>query len=212
MAFQQPQEPQEKVTLEWDGMAGDWDDMAGGYAEAFHHQLWKLTNLDRPVDCVVDFGCGTGLLTERLLKDCNQIIAIDAAPKMVEIVLDKIKSREWTNVSAMTAVLGKEDPLPEVKESVDLIVASSVLSFIPSSTLEATMKVLGKYLRRGGLFCHSDFPDSDSKPPGVEGMTKKKMETIYAMAGLVVDSIHTVRFNLGDNHDFDVVIGVARKP
>ena len=48
-------------------MAGEWDDLAYGYRNAFVKILFEQTGLDPMAKrVVVDFGCGTGLLTKSL--------------------------------------------------------------------------------------------------------------------------------------------------
>jgi hypothetical protein len=72
--------PQEKVNQEWDAMAGEWDDMASGYAPGFFCLLWKHTGLDpkddsSKLEAVVDFGCGTGLMTKQHLSESLSVLS-----------------------------------------------------------------------------------------------------------------------------------------
>lgn len=57
---------------------------------------------------VVDFGCGTGLLTAKLSAApwCAKVLALDASGAMVRAVHDKMRARDWHGVQAVTAVLG----------------------------------------------------------------------------------------------------------
>ena len=41
---------------------------------------------------VLDFGCGTGLLTEKIAPLVNEIVAIDSSPKMIEVLRKKPKA------------------------------------------------------------------------------------------------------------------------
>jgi SAM-dependent methyltransferase len=274
---------QQKVTAEWDVMAGEWDDLASGYAKAFYRMLLSKTGdlfLKAPppdtaeassasssLVTVLDFGCGTGLLTEKLLQQSYirkriKIAAIDASSKMIEVLQEKILCRGWSsNVTAHAVVLAnlnlgddsdsetkstsddgmgnsssqessssssiiKDELLDSLQGSVDLIVASSVLTFIPHDDLEVTMRILGKLLRPGtGLLVHSDWPKSEAMHP--DAMSEEKALQIYAMAaaapalasgddvggiGLQVVSMGIEPFNMGDGGSVDVFVGVARKP
>ena len=99
---------QDKVTREWDAMAGEWDDMAAGYRDEFVKLLWKETEYDDPDKrknlVVLDFGCATGLLTEAVRTQVKQVIGMDVAPSMIQVLKDKIKAGEWDNVEAYCAV------------------------------------------------------------------------------------------------------------
>jgi cyclopropane fatty-acyl-phospholipid synthase-like methyltransferase len=179
--------------------------------------LWEKTGL--PPDgkdslVVLDFGCGTGLLTEVLQKKAAQVICVDAAPLMVEQVEEKIRAREWKNVKAYTAVLARlEQSPPSVKQDleawndkVDLVVASSVFSFIPQQDLPGTMKKLGELLKsNGGVLCHSDWPKSDEHP---DGMTEESALKMYEMAGLEKKSTTVISMNMMG----ECFVGVAVKP
>jgi SAM-dependent methyltransferase len=223
---------QQKVTREWDGMAGEWDDLARGYANGFYRLLLKATttattantgildsdDMAKPQSVVVDFGCGTGLLTAqlRLLRGSKVVVVgIDPSRKMIELLQDKILGGEWENVQAVVAVLGDLASADESTRTlvegfygtVDLVVASSVLTFIPQQDMEATMKEIGKLLRPGGVFCHSDWPKSEGKHP--DAMTNEMAERIYSMAGLRGESMEIKKME--GLEEIEVFFGVARK-
>lgn len=214
------QSAQDKVTAEWNGMAGEWDDLAKGYASGFYEKLWETTGLDRSSQqlIVVDFGCGTGILTAKLRKVCSKVVAIDASPRMVEAVEDKIRGGEWDNVQTFATVLGDLSSANEsirqqvvgLYETVDLIVASSVMSFVPAEDMEETMKVIGRLLKpNSGIFCHSDWPKSEAEHPN--GISEETAVKIYGMGGLNAESMHTIEMDMGGSDHSDVFFGVAKK-
>lgn len=196
---------------------GEWDDLASGYRDVFDKVLWEQTGLDQLDSLtVMDFGCGTGLLTEVLQKNVSFVICVDAAHLMIDQVHEKIHAREWNNVQAYCVALAHLEQTDEsirqemeaFNGNVDLIAASSVLSFIPQQDLPNTMKVLGDMLRKGGVLCHSDWPKTEKHP---DGMTKETAAKLYEMAGLVKKSTTTVSMNMmGEEHQ--VFVGVAMKP
>ena len=104
----------------------------------------------------------------------------------------------------------------------DLIVASSVMSYIPSDDLEATMAVLVRLLKPGGIFCHSDWPEEEVSPPLEQQqqqrqphgpcMSHEQAAQMYALAGwLEAESIRTVPMDIGGGKSANVLIGIARK-
>jgi SAM-dependent methyltransferase len=209
---------QETVNAEWNAMAGDWDDLASGYRDSFQTVLWEDTGL---LCTIVDFGCGTGLLTESLVASCPKakIICIDAAQDMISQVEEKIQARQgWrNNVEAHGTILGRMDRLDmeeprkiveSLKGQVDLIVASSVMSFIPKSDLTKTMEELGKLLRPNGIFCHSDWPQSDQDPCG---FSKESTCDLYEKGHLKMKSHCLKTISMGSN-DASIFVGVAYLP
>jgi SAM-dependent methyltransferase len=214
------QSAQDKLTTEWNGMAGEWDDLAGGYAKGFYEKLWETTSLDPSSKqlTVVDFGCGTGILTAKLRKVCSKVVAIDASPRMIEVLEDKIRGGEWDNVQAFMTVLADLSSANEsirqqvegLYGTVDLIVASSVMSFIPAEDMEATMKVLGRMLKPdSGIFCHSDWPKSEAKHP--DAMSEEKAVNMHGMGGLNAESMHIIQMDIGGSEHPEVFFGVAKK-
>ena len=125
---------QENSTREWDEMAGVWDEQAAFYRDSLAEELWDHVEFasERKDLVVLDFGCGSGLLTECLQEEVGKVICIDASPAMMEKVFEKIRDYEWTNVEGFTAVLSEpddhsdkvKDALESLKGSVDLVVAT----------------------------------------------------------------------------------------
>jgi 2-polyprenyl-3-methyl-5-hydroxy-6-metoxy-1,4-benzoquinol methylase len=209
---------QDKLNHEWNAMAGEWDDLASGYRDEFIKVLWRETQLDPGEKrIVIDFGCGSGLLTESMRNRSleSQFFCIDAASSMIREVQNKIRSGEWENVKAYCVALSNYEEageqikadLDSLRGRVDLVVASSVINFIPTENLSATMKVLGAMLKSGGLFCHSDWLKSDDNP---EGLTAKRAQEVYAMGGITKKSSTVVHIGMGCQKG-DVFVGVAVK-
>lgn len=212
--------PQERVTNEWDQMAGEWDDLAAGYAAGFEELLWdKLKDDKDKVDgwSVLDFGCGTGLLSDRLRSKVKKIVAMDVSSKMIDVLYEKIQGQEWTNTQSIHCVLAElANAPPAVRESVealygtmDLIVASSVLSFVPEKDVPATLEILGKFLKPGGYLVHSDWPKSEAKHP--DALDAEKALVLYGHAGLKAVSTEVVPLNAGQGSTMEVFFGVAQK-
>jgi 2-polyprenyl-3-methyl-5-hydroxy-6-metoxy-1,4-benzoquinol methylase len=218
---QKPLSGQEKVTQEWNGMAGEWDDLAAGYRDGFVKLLWEETGYLDPASrkdlVVLDFGCGTSLLSEVIRKHVANVIGVDVSPAMIEVSTDKIKAGGWENVEAHVAVLSSLDKAaPEVKEvlnslkgKVDIIAASSVLSFIPDEDVEATMKVLGELLKPGtGMLCHSDWPKSEEHP---DGFTEENALKMYQQASLEVKTTKVSSIKMS-SQEMAIFVGIAVKP
>jgi hypothetical protein len=84
-------------------------------------------------------------MMEALVAACpeSKIICIDAAEDMILQVQQKIQVREWNNVEAHTVILSRLESIDEesqrklasLKGKVDLIIASSVMAFVPKQKL-----------------------------------------------------------------------------
>ena len=105
----------------WADEAAGWDDNPAvvAYADAAFASLEAAMPLARDMR-VLDFGCGTGLLTERMAPHVSEVVAVDASPAMIEV----LASKGLPNVTHAAVIWTPEtiatDPLAE--EPFDLIV------------------------------------------------------------------------------------------
>lgn len=215
---------QEKVNAEWDAEASQWDEKASGYAKVIHGEVWNRTGISPSQSnsslCVLDFGCGTGLLTSQLREHpaVEKVVALDAAPKMVQQVAAKIDEHKWGDVVAVCAVLGAGlDALqdPAAKQELtpgrfSLITASSVFCFVPD--LPSTLTTLAQLLTPGGLLFHSDwYADGIGADKYGDGFNASSAAELYKQAGLEAVTSAKIAMPMGDT-TVDVFIGVARRP
>jgi len=80
----------------WDEVAAEWDDgpAARAYAEAaFDSLLAALADRGATLagSRVCDFGCGTGLLTEKLVDAVKSVDAVDTSSAMLEVLGAKVE-------------------------------------------------------------------------------------------------------------------------
>ncbi len=165
---------------EWDEHAADWDTDPGPRtyaAAAFESLLPVLQRNALSLDCarVCDFGCGTGLLTEHLVARGAIVDAVDSSPAMLDALRSKVERRGWTIVRLLTE-------LPDDAGPYDLIVCSSVLSFVDDHP--ATVSRLATTLRPGGLLVQWDW-ERDVDDPDDHGLTADEIRSALDDAGLV---------------------------
>ena len=163
---------------EWDEQATGWDDNEAvrAYAEAAHASLMAAVTdagIELSAATVCDFGCGTGLMTERLVAACGPIDAVDTSAAMREVLAAKIGRHGWTDVRVL-------ERLPADVPGYGLIVCSSVLSFVDDHP--ATVALLSTHLAPGGLLVHWDWEAEPDDPEG--GLTRDEMESALLDAGL----------------------------
>lgn len=171
--------PDEDGSNEWDEVADEWDSAASvrAYAAAAWDSLVSVAtaigfDLDGSRAC--DFGCGTGVLTERLAERCATVDAIDSSPAMLARLEDKIATNGWTDVRARSELTDDAGPY-------DLVVCSSVLGFVDDHP--ATVAEFARRLRPGGLFVQWDWEAEDDAAD--HGLTRAAMTAALVDAGLV---------------------------
>ncbi len=102
------------------------------FAAAFDQQIpWP-----DPPGTMLDLGCGRGAMTARGLDHGCRVVAVDAAPRMVELL-----QRDHPSVEAHVA---SADALQLPDESMDLVVASFMIHIVPrpEQTLDEALRVL----------------------------------------------------------------------
>lgn len=162
---------------DWDDYAGDWDANPGVIIYADHTFKTLSAECDITGLRVLDFGCGTGNLTQRMANSASNIVALDTSSKMISILAAK-------NIDNVTP-LSLELSVQVIKnnevflEKFDLITASSVFAFVDD--FEETLGLLKGLLKSDGKLLQWDWlaQDNDSD----FGFSVERLETTYANAG-----------------------------
>jgi len=193
------------ATCEWDEFAPGWDsndDVRTYAAMAFDSWNRKVGPMvgDLPNCRALDFGCGTGLMTEKLAPICGQVLAVDTSAKMLDVLRQKISDMDISNVTAMKVAVNattvRENP--DLASKFDLIVASSVCSFLPD--YETTLCNLVSVLNPGGLFVQWDW---------LADMSVDRIRSAFEFAGLVDAGIEEAfTMDTGDE-SMTVVMGIG---
>jgi predicted TPR repeat methyltransferase len=192
---------------EWDEYAAGWDDDPGAraYAAAAFDSLCEILvfhDLSLDGARVCDFGCGTGLLTERLIDRADAIDAIDSSPAMREVLTEKIARHGWADVHPKAL-------LESAAERYDLIVCSSVCGFLED--YPGTVVALVAALQPDGLFVQWDW-EADPSDADPHGLTRLEIRDALTAAGL-----ESVQVDVGFRADFEgetmaPLMGSGRRP
>lgn len=186
----------------WKEAADGWDDdpVVRQYAEAAYHSLTAACPLSRDLR-VLDFGCGTGLLTAHIAPHVRSVLAVDRSAAMVDQLaakgLDGVEARvaDWTSAGP-----GDAGPF-------DLIVCSSVLAFVDDPP--AAVRMLASLLAPGGMFVQWDWElDPSAEEP--YGLTREGMRLALEAAGLLGITVE-VGFDIPvGEHRMRPLMGVGR--
>ncbi|HHF2858429.1 TPA: class I SAM-dependent methyltransferase [Vibrio diabolicus] len=191
------------MAQDWDGLAKNWESNPATeqFAQSVFEQLQQLTQLDGIK--VLDFGCGTGQLSQRLSPMVKDIVALDASEAMIE-ELDK---KELVNVEPVVDALsrGLVAQHPAFRGQFDLVVASSVLAFVED--LDASLKISHSLLNHGGYFVHFDWIAESEQ----DGFTLAKSIRALKDAGFTeVESQHVFDIT-SDGKTMSVLMGLGRR-
>jgi predicted TPR repeat methyltransferase len=153
---------------------------------------------------VLDFGCGTGLLTEKLSPYAKEVVALDTSEKMISVLNDK----SLTNVTVISEELSEALVIGNrlFEEKFDLIVASSVCGFI--SEFEEILTVIKSLLKPTGTFIQWDWLSTSEDRDF--GFSQEAVEKAYINVGFE-SWILDVPFSMSSSRgDMPVLMGVAK--
>ena len=174
--------------MDWNDQAATWDDEPAVklYAAAAFESLGKLLDeRGRALEGlrVLDFGCGTGLLSEALAPTCREVVALDPAAKMIEVVEAKVERHAWSHVHPIVGTLDEALAAGEAKlaATFDLVVCSSVCAFVPD--YPGTVRQLASMLAPGGHFVQFDW-ELDESADEPYGLSRRAIEQALGEAGL----------------------------
>jgi len=188
----------------WDSYADEWDNNEDAilFSEKTYSSPCEVINPEGLH--ILDFGCGTGLLTERLIKSAKKIVAIDSSDKMISV----LNSKRISKVDTLNITLSEESQnLHEIfNERFDLIVASSVCAFLPNYV--ENLLLLRQMLKPNGIFVQWDWLKNDIEEKF--GFTSDNIKSAFQKSGLEMVSVKEA-FSLGSIKDKKkVVIGIAK--
>lgn len=165
------------MAINWDECANTWDSDTAAitYAENAFSSLTKTVDLTNKH--VLDFGCGTGLLTQKISPLVKDIVALDGSEGMIE-QLDK---KALDNVEPVVDMLtrGLVAMHPAFRNQFDLVVASSVCGLIPNYA--DVSDIIYSLLEKGGQFVQWDWLASDESEP--QAMSAARAERVLTGVG-----------------------------
>jgi len=138
---------------DFDSAAATWDEnparvkLARDVARAIRETIRLTPDMD-----LLDFGCGTGLLTLELRPQVRSITGADSSPGMLEIISKKIATSGITGVK--TSLFDPENAGTLTGEY-DLIVSSMTFHHVPE--ISGMLAVLRSHLRPGGRLAIADI-------------------------------------------------------
>jgi len=203
-------------TNTFDRKARDWDKkiMRRQLAAAVSAAI-ASRGLD-PALRIMDFGCGTGLVSLPLAEEVAHILALDSSPGMIEVVRDKLEKQQIKNVEARCADIFSA----ELPTDFDLILTSMTLHHIED--IEPVLLRFHHLLKTGGRVAVADLDaedgsfhrhDSGEKHHGFDRHALRQLLLGIGFTAIDVDTVHTITKTGADGQatDFSVFLATAVK-
>jgi len=217
-------EPQDSDTVKgekrnFDTVAASWDTnpvrvkLAHDVVRAIRETIPLRPDMD-----VLDFGCGTGLLSLGLLPMVHTITGVDSSQGMLDVLEGKIREQQFSTMKICRADPEHGDPLPG---QFDLVVSS--MTFHHIQRIEPLLDSLFAAIRPGGRIAIADLDCDNGKfhdsPEGVfhNGFDRCIMKNRFERAGFVALRNRTAAIvrkpaSDGEMRTFTVFLMTGQKP
>ena len=131
----------------WDRLAPRFDKYEKKDELIYKNMIEKTRKHLKKEDVVLDFGCGTGLVSSEIAGDVARIVGIDISKNMLELAKTKAEKRKIANIEYRQATILDES----LKSgSFDVVLGFYIIHLLdnPSEILQR----IGNLLKSGGLF------------------------------------------------------------
>ncbi|UUM33135.1 class I SAM-dependent DNA methyltransferase [Vibrio japonicus] len=192
------------MAISWDDVAVDWEKEKS--TEAFATKAFEslLDIIDLKGTHILDFGCGTGLLSQKLSPIVKDIVALDSSEAMIE----QLDQKELENVEPVVDMLtrGLVAMHPAFRRQFDAVVASSVCGFLPNYS--DVVDIVYSLLDKGGYFVHWDWLAQDGQEGG---MTLSHAKQVLSSVGFDEVTVTTAFEVDTPQGTLTVLMAVAKK-
>lgn len=166
---------------------------------------------------VLEFGCGTGLITLALAPHVAHITAMDSSREMLAVLRHKCELQKIGNVTPKQGSVPVD--LPEARY--DIILSSMTLHHVEDTG--GLLRVLFTHLKPGGWVALADLDTEDGSfhgdAPGVahHGFAREAFKQALSRAGFATVRLSTAhklskQDDNGVAHGYSIFLAVARKP
>ncbi|GAA3412421.1 class I SAM-dependent methyltransferase [Paenibacillus hodogayensis] len=130
----------------WDKTASQYDQIEMKDEQTYLQIIQRTKQHLKRSNLVLDFGCGTGLISNEIAEYVKGIHAIDISSKMIGIAEQEAKERNLANINYVHATLFDER---YKKGSFDVILAFHVLHLLEDEPI--VLQRMNELLKPGGL-------------------------------------------------------------
>jgi 2-polyprenyl-3-methyl-5-hydroxy-6-metoxy-1,4-benzoquinol methylase len=130
----------------WDKTANNYDQEEKKDEQTYMKIIEKTKKYLKISDIVLDYGCGTGLISNEIADNVKMIHAIDISSKMIEIAKRKADGRKIENIDYAHSTIFDER---YKRGSFDVILVFYILHLLEDTP--KVMKRMNELLKPGGL-------------------------------------------------------------
>jgi len=204
----------------FDEAAATWDDKPArvALATAIGQTIVREVQPSQDMD-VLDYGCGTGLLSLFLLPHVRSITGADSSAGMLDVLRQKIARMHLDNVKLMKLDC-ENDPPPENR----FHMVATAMTMHHVRDIDKVLEAFHELLRPGGVLCVADLdtepgtfhPADAAETVHHHGFDRNQLKALLADYGFVHTqdfTAHTIRKETEQGHvgHFPVFLVVARK-
>ncbi|MFD0716955.1 class I SAM-dependent methyltransferase [Paenibacillus sp. GCM10027626] len=130
----------------WDKTASQYDQIEMKDEQTYLQIIQRTKTYLKISNVVLDYGCGTGLISNEIAEDLKEIHAIDISSNMIAIAEKKAKERNIANINYAHVTIFDER---YKKGSFDIILAFHVLHLLEDEQI--VLQRMNELLKPGGL-------------------------------------------------------------
>ena len=181
----------------FDAAAADWEEkpqrvaLARRVAEAIRQAIPIADTMQ-----VLEYGCGTGMISRALSPQVKKITAVDTSPRMLEVLRQKAGEEKIANLETRAHDLTRK-PLPN--NEFDLVISSMTLHHIPD--IDTLLQRFLATLKPGGYLAVADLVTEDGSfhednsgvaHHGIDPETVQAILKKYGGREIGVQDIHSI--------------------
>jgi SAM-dependent methyltransferase len=159
--------------------AAHFDRLAAS-GEDVHGEAAFVAGLAPAGVAVLDAGCGTGRIGQRLSELGYDVVGVDVDPSMVAVAQERAPRVEWRVADLAALELGR---------TFDVVVSGgNVFPFLGLDVLPAALEAIAAHLVPEGLLVSGFGLDAEHLPPGGPVLPLEAYDDACAAAGLTLEA------------------------
>ncbi|KAK7043648.1 hypothetical protein VNI00_008259 [Paramarasmius palmivorus] len=211
----------------FDSHAESYDDTPGAIelTRKIGEGVLESISFDKEKTTVLDFACGTGLVSNVLVPHSKYLVGVDISEGMINQFTKRFDSQGLSSDKVKgVAIELKGEPGELDGAKFDVITCSMAFHHFDPSKLQDMTKILASFLKPGGYLFIMDMEPTNAQPPTIPedwdqtighkgGFPESTMRSLFEGAGLTESFSyrHLTTFKMWDN-EMDIFISKAQKP